>query len=55
MLNTKLLLPLYNWGIGTALIILFAIVCLALVLVVVNIMKNDTPVDEVKKKEEINQ
>lgn len=43
MLSTKLLLPLYSWGLGAALIGLFALVCVGLVLVVMNIMKNDTP------------
>lgn len=52
MLNTKLLLPLYSWGLGTALIILFALVCVGLVLVVMNLMKNDTPKDVYELKNE---
>lgn len=61
MLHTKLLLPLYSWGIGTALIIIFALVCVALVLIVVHLMRTDTPkegvVDELEegKEQEIRQ
>lgn len=48
MLNTKLLLPLYSFGLGTALIILFALVCVGLVLVVMHLMRTDTPKEEVQ-------
>lgn len=47
MLNTKLLLPLYSWGIGTALIIIFALVCVGLVLIVMHLMRTDTPKEDV--------
>ncbi|HLS11469.1 MAG TPA: hypothetical protein VK050_04865 [Flavobacteriaceae bacterium] len=50
MLNTKLFLPLYSWGMGTALIIIFAIVCIALVLIVMNLMRTDKPKEEVLKE-----
>lgn len=50
MLNTKLFLPLYSWGIGTALIIIFALVCVALVLIVVHLMRTDTPKEEVQNE-----
>lgn len=53
MLNTKILLPLYSWGMGTALIIIFAIVCVALVLVVLNLMKNDKTKEEAQKENEM--
>lgn len=46
MLNFNLFLPLYSWGIGTALIILFAFVCLGLVLIVMHLMRTDTPKEE---------
>lgn len=50
MLNTKLFLPLYSWGMGTALIIIFALVCVALVLIVLHLMRTDTPKEEVQDK-----
>ncbi|MEO9891029.1 hypothetical protein [Aurantibacter sp.] len=39
-------LPLVNYGYGVILIAIFGVVCLALVLIVLNLMKND------KKKNE---
>lgn len=48
MLN--LLLPLYSWGLGTLLIIIFAIVCVALVLIVLNIMNNDKTKEDAQKE-----
>lgn len=54
MLNTKLLLPLYSWGIGTALIIIFALVCIGLVLIVMHLMRTDTPKEEVLNEFEEN-
>lgn len=39
MLN--LLIPLVNWGMGTALIIVFAVVCVALVAVVLGLAYTD--------------
>lgn len=50
MLNTKLFLPLYSWGIGTALIIIFALVCVALVLIVLHLMRTDTPKGKVQEE-----
>ena len=50
MLNMKLLLPLYSWGMGTALIIIFALVCVALVLIVMHLMRTDTPKEELLEK-----
>lgn len=52
MLNTKLFLPLYSWGMGTALIIIFALVCVALVLIVVHLMRTDTPKEGALELEE---
>jgi len=40
------ILPLVNWSYGVILIAVFGAVCLALVLIVLSLMKND------KKKEE---
>ncbi|SHJ39664.1 hypothetical protein SAMN04488007_0200 [Maribacter aquivivus] len=40
------MIPLVNWSYGVILIASFAVVCLGLVLVVLNLMKND------KKKQE---
>lgn len=52
MLNKSLFLPLYSWGMGTALIIIFAIVCLALVLIVLNLMKTDKTKEDARKESE---
>jgi len=35
------IIPLVNWGMGTALIIFFAVVCVALVILVVNMVNSD--------------
>ena len=40
------MIPLVNWSYGVILIAIFAAVCLGLVLIVLNLMKND------KKKQE---
>jgi hypothetical protein len=40
------IIPLVDWGMGTALIAVFAIVCVVLVLVILNLMNSD------KKKNE---
>lgn len=48
MLN--LLLPLYSFGMGTILIIIFALVCIGLVLIVLNIMNNDKTKEEAQKE-----
>ncbi|MGO1584832.1 hypothetical protein [Mesonia sp.] len=40
-MNVSLFLPLVNWGMGTAIIIVFALVCIVLTLVVINMVKSD--------------
>ncbi len=35
------IIPLVNWGLGTALIIVFGVVCVALVILVVNMINSD--------------
>lgn len=50
MLNTKLFLPLYSWGMGTALIVIFGLVCIGLVLVVMNLMRTDKPKEEASQE-----
>ncbi|CAM4157556.1 hypothetical protein [Gillisia hiemivivida] len=35
------IIPLVNWGMGTALIIVFGVVCVALVILVVNMINSD--------------
>lgn len=50
MLKLNLLLPLYSFGIGTALIIIFALVCIGLVLIVLNIMNNDKTKEEAQNE-----
>ncbi|MDT0293596.1 hypothetical protein ACFQ3R_13490 [Mesonia ostreae] len=40
-MNVSLFLPLVNWGMGTAIITVFALVCIVLTLVVINMVKSD--------------
>ncbi|RKS53687.1 hypothetical protein BC962_1941 [Gillisia mitskevichiae] len=40
------IIPLVNWGMGTALIIVFGIVCVALVVLVINMINSDKKKDE---------
>lgn len=45
------LIPLVNWGMGTALIIVFAVVCVVLVAVVLGIAFTDKTKEEDPDKE----
>jgi ABC-type spermidine/putrescine transport system permease subunit I len=40
------IIPLVNWGMGTALIIVFGVVCVALVILVVNMINSDKKKDD---------
>ena len=37
----KTIIPLVNWGMGTALIIFFGVVCVALVILVISMVNSD--------------
>ncbi len=44
---TNTIIPLANWGLGTAIIIVFAIVCIVLTALVINfVMKGKSKEDE---------
>ncbi|SHG41722.1 hypothetical protein SAMN05444483_11184 [Salegentibacter echinorum] len=43
-------LALVNWGMGTFLIGIFAVVCIALVLIVLNMMNNDKKKEDIEEK-----
>lgn len=43
---SQTIIPLVNWGMGTAIIIVFGVVCVGLVVLVINMINSD------KKKED---
>ncbi len=45
-MNLQTIIPLVNWGLGTALIIVFGVVCVGLVILVVNMINSDKKKDD---------
>jgi len=40
-MNLEVIVPLVNWGLGTAIIAVFGVVCVVLVILVVNMINSD--------------